>query len=146
MVVTALLAAYRNGNVIASTVGSWFVANATVGFWPSRSPDVRLWWRLKGTFYLRRINTWAELWRLCSTAVTLTVGYVPGTCQCSRNSEIAGPGFRYAIEITESIVSNFCEDFVGLTTLVYWNTADQINRRPPQLHWLSFFCLPSRTF
>ena len=91
-------------------------------------------WR--AMFYLRR---WAELWCLFSAAVTLTVGFVPGDFQWSRNSRIAGPGLRYAIEITESIVSNLCEYFVGLTTLLYWNTADQTNRCSPQLHWLNLF-------
>jgi len=44
------------------------------------------------------------------------------TGHCSRNSGIAG--LRYAIEMTENIVSSFYE---VLTMLLYWNTVDLIN-------------------
>jgi hypothetical protein len=54
MVVTALLAVYRNGSVIASNVGGCVVENATTGFWSSRSPDVRLWESPKGNVLLEK--------------------------------------------------------------------------------------------
>jgi hypothetical protein len=77
-------------------------------FWPPRSPnltpaDLYLWSRLKGTVYMKNINTQDELWRLVQAAATIR--HMPGIFQRSRNSWRHRP---LLCKLTDSFFSTFC--------------------------------------